>query len=195
MKIDGLKNLFVVAAAVGLTGCATTMDNVSGGASELWTAVKTDLGLGDNTPKRIAPSVWSNGSVTVDLSKKGECVVTGPQVIASFDTRTNVVSLTNNKPATNGQFSSMVNVAPNGDVSVKQANSTFKELPKMSETAKVIDRAQKQAVSTAKLCETTKKLEAQFTAKPDPQQDVTVNGVKAERPAAKATGKPTPKPK
>lgn len=202
MKYDGLKKLFVVAAAAaaGLTGCATMdMDNVSNGALELWTAVKTDLGVGDNTPTRKAPGVWSNGLVTTDVSKKGVCVVTSSQGVASLDTNSNIVSLMNSKPAQGGQFSPTVNVAPNGKVSVKQTDGTFKELPIMSETAKVTDRAQKQAVSTAKLCATTKQLESQFTvANPDPKQEVTVNGVKVkngqpEKPVA-PKGKPATKP-
>ncbi len=201
MKIDGFKGAFVVAAVAtaGLSGCATTMDNVSEGASKFWTTVKTDLGMGDKTPTRKAPGVWSNGLVTADVSKKGVCFVTGPQGVASLDTNNGVVSLMTSKPAPGGQFSPTANVAADGVVYVFQPNGKFKELPITSETAKAIDRFQKQAVSTAKLCETTRKLESQFTvANPDPQQKVTVNGGEVnnrqpKKPVA-PKGKPATKP-
>jgi len=205
MKYDGLKRLFVVAAAVGLTGCATspTLEGTFNGAtdsvSDFFGGIRDSVGMGDKTPKRTASGVWSNGLVTADVSKKGVCFVTSSQRTASLDTNNGIVSIMEGRPPPDGKFSPTFKVSPQGEVSVKQPNSAFKELPKMRETANVIDRAQKLAVSTAKQCELTGNLESQFTvANPDPQQEVTVNGVKVkngqpEKPVA-PKGKPATKP-
>lgn len=169
MKNDGLKKLFVVAAAavtLGLSGCATndtlggTFNSAADSVSDFFGGIRDSVGMGDKQPKLIGPRTWQVNGVNVGL-REDTCIVANAAGSAMYYTKgRDLGTVVIKKAPTNGQIALTYTVKQNKDVFVQTApNEPVEKVARIPQTESLYNSLMRQYASTVGFCNQTIELE------------------------------------